>query len=163
NPPPHLGQNGFFKPLGPAANGLPISGNGDASSGTILGNPNAAWYWPAAASVGSANGGKSLVGCRGGVRPYLLQNVEATTKVNGSFQVMVLDGGSNGGGTPLTLGASLVIIYRVLSSTKPLNSIVIYDGAFVPSNQSPDSSQMSQTMQGFYQAAGSPVVKLTHI
>jgi len=163
NPPPHPGQNGFFKPLDPEANGLFISGNGYPISGTILGSPNAPSNWSSGGCVGSANGGKTLVGYRADVRPYLLQDANGNTQANGSFQVMLPDSGSNGGGTPLTLGASLVIIYRVLSSTKPLNSIVIYDGAFVPSNQSPSSSQMSQTMQGFYQAAGSPVVKLTHI
>src|SRR5262249_19063047 len=81
---------------------------------------------------------------------------------NDTFQVMLRDSGSNGGGVPLTLGASLVIIYRVLSSAMPLNSIVLYDGAFAPSNQT-TNSEMSQTMLGFYQSATSPVVKLTHI
>src|SRR5689334_5926521 len=38
-PPPHPGQNGFFKPLGLTPNGSAIIGNGYPISGTILGNP----------------------------------------------------------------------------------------------------------------------------
>ncbi len=38
--------------------------------------------------------------------------------------------------------------------------MVIYDGAFAPAN---GSSTMSQTVQGFYQAAAGPITKLTHI
>ena len=162
-PPPHPGQNGFFKPLGLTPNGSAIIGNGYPISGIILGNPNAPSNWSSGGCVGSSNGGKTLVAYRADVRPYLLQDANGNTQGNGSFQVMLPDSGSNGGGSPLTLGASLVIIYRVLSSTKPLNAIVIYDGAFVPNNQTLNS-QMSQTMQGFYQAAlSTPVVKLTHI
>ena len=37
---------------------------------------------------------------------------------------------------------------------------MIYDGAFAPNNS---SSTMSQTIQGFYQAAANPISKLTHI
>jgi len=58
------------------------------------------------------------------------------------------------------LGASLIIIYRAITPSFPLTSVVIYDGAFAPAN---GSSTMSQTMQGFYQAAAGTVSKLTHI
>lgn len=140
------GQQGFF-------NGFPITG-------TILGNPNAPTSWSSGGCGGSSNGTTTLRAYRADVRPFL--NVDANGKIlgNGSYSVKLADSGSNGGGTPLTLGASLVIIYRVLSPAVPLNSVVLYDGAVAPSNS---SSTMSQQMVGFYQAAASPVVKITHI
>ncbi len=47
---------------------------------------------------------------------------------------------------PLTEGASLVVIYRVLSPNFPLKSVVIYDGSALP------SASTTQNMQGFYDA-----------
>src|SRR5262249_45316781 len=79
---------------------------------------------------------------------------------NGSFLVRLADSGSNGNTQPNALGATLVIIYRVLSPAAPLNAIVLYDGAYAPSNTAQNTSQ---TMVGFYQPATSPVAKLTHI
>jgi hypothetical protein len=66
------------------------------------------------------------------------------------------------------LGATLVIIYRVLDKNKPLNAITLYDGAFAPNNS---GNTMSQNIQGFYQpGSGLPTqipgpisAKLTHI
>jgi hypothetical protein len=59
------------------------------------------------------------------------------------------------------LGASLVIIYRVLGNNVPLNAITLYDGAFAPSNS---ADTMSQSIQGFYQPTQAPIsAKLTHI
>jgi hypothetical protein len=159
--PPHPGQNGYFKPLGQAGDGYSITGSGYPITGTILGNPNAPTSWSSGGCSGSSQGAKSIVAYRADVRPYLLQDANGNLQANGSFQVMLADSGSNGGATPLTLGASLVIIYRVLSSAMPLNAILLYDGAFAPSNQT-TSSEMSLTMQGFYDAAAAPV-KLTHI
>src|SRR5260370_9822143 len=72
-----------------------------------------------------------------------------------------VDRGSNGGGTPLVFGAALVRISRVPAAVS-LNAIVLYDGAFAPSNQTLNST-MVQPIQGFYQAAASPMAKMTHI
>lgn len=145
------GQQGFF-------NGFPITG-------TILGNPNAPTSWSSGGCGGSSNGTTTLRAYRADVRPFL--PVDANGKIQtpnsstpGSYEVKLADSGSNGGGTPLTLGASLVIIYRVLSPALPLNGIMLIDGAVAPSNI---SSTMSQQIVGFYQAAASPVVKITHI
>ena len=148
--PPHPGQHGFF-------NGYPITGD-------ILGNPNAPTSWSSGGCSGSAQGAKTIVAYRADVRPLLPVDSDGNVLGNGSFQVQLADSGSNGGGIPLTLGASLVVIYRVLSPSMPLNSIVFYDGAFAPNNQT-TNSEMSQTIGGFYQAAVStPVIaKLTHI
>lgn len=144
--PAHPGQNGFF-------NGFPMTGS-------ILGNPNAPTSWSSGGCSGSSQGAKTMVAYRADVRPFLAVDVNGNIQGNGSYSVRLADSGSNGGGVPLTLGASLIIIYRVLSPAVPLNSIVIYDGAVAPSNA---SSTMSQALQGFYQAAASPVAKITHI
>src|SRR5438477_3383510 len=151
------GKTGFFGALnadGTVRSSYPITGN-------VLGNPNAPSSWSNGGCAGSNNGATTLRAYRTDVRPYLPLDANGNPQGNGSFQVRLADSGSNGGGTPLTLGATLVIIYRVNSSTVPLNSIVIYDGAAAPSNS---ASIMSQTMQGFYQSSiPSPIAKLTHI
>ncbi|HEX8894912.1 MAG TPA: hypothetical protein VF783_16400, partial [Terriglobales bacterium] len=94
------------------------------------------------------------------VRPFLPVDSKGNILANGTYEVSLADSGSNGGGAPLTLGASLVIVYRALTPSLPLTSVVIYDGASSPAN---GSSTLSQTMQGFYQAAANPISKLTHI
>ena len=149
------GQNGFFRPVfsGGPATGYPITG-------ALLGNPNAPVSWSSGGCSGSAQGSKTMRLYRADVRPYLPQAPNGNILANGTYEVSLADSGSNGGTIPLTLGASLVIIYRALTPSLPLNSVVIYDGAFAPAN---GSSTMSQTLQGFYQAAASPISKLTHI
>ncbi len=65
---------------------------------------------------------------------------------SGTFTVSLPDSG--GSGFPLTEGASLVVIYRVLSPNFPLKSVVIYDGSASP------AVSTTQTVQGFYDALG---------
>jgi hypothetical protein len=74
--------------------------------------------------------------------------------------VRLADSGSNGNTAPFTLGATLVVIYRVLAPAAPLNAIVLYDGSYAPSNT---AQNVSQAVAGFYQPATNPVAKLTHI
>ena len=152
------GQQAFFGHFNTdgTVNSYPITGS-------VLGNPNAPTSWSSGGCAGSSSGTTTMRAYRADVRPFLPLDANGRILGNGSYQVKVADSGSNGGGTPLTLGASLVIIYRVLSPTGPLNplkSIVLYDGAAAPSNS---SSTMSQQLAGFYQAAASPVAKITHI
>ncbi len=85
------------------------------------------------------------------------QNAQGYVQTTGQFEVRLPSVGPQ---TPLTLGATLVIIYRVLSPSVPLNSIVIYDGGY---GQNSDSLVMKQTVQGFYDAATSPVSRITLI
>ncbi len=150
-----VGQKGFFRPVFPGgpSTGYPITG-------AVLGNPNAPISWSSGGCSGSSQGSKTMRVYRADVRPFLPVDSNGNVLANGTYEVSLADSGSNGGGTPFTLGATLVLIYRVLSPNFPLNSIMIYDGAFAPSN---GASTMTQTMQGFYQAAASPVAKLTHI
>lgn len=149
------GQNGFFGP---------ISANGQASryaiQGAILGNPNAPVSWSSGGCSGNSQGSKTIRTYRADVRPFLSLDANGNPVANGSYQISLADSGSNGGGAPLTLGATLVIIYRVQSPTEPLSSVVLFDGSFAPSNT---SSTMTQSIFGFYDADSSPVAEITHI
>ena len=149
------GQNGFFRPVfaGGPATGYPIAG-------VLLGNPNAPVSWSSGGCSGSSQGSKTMRTYAADVSRFLPQDSQGNVLANGTYEVSLPDSGSNGGGAPLTLGASLIIIYRAITASLPLTSVVIYDGAFAPAN---GSSTMSQTMQGFYQAATGPISKLTHI
>jgi hypothetical protein len=149
------GQQGFFGPAN--ADGSPISSY--PITGAILGNPKAPTSWSSGGCSGNSQGSKTMRAYRADVRPYLPLDANGNIQANGYYQVKLPDSGSNGGGTPLTLGATLVIIYRVLSPSVQLNSIVIYDGSVAPNNS---SSTMTLPIVGFYQAA-STVAKITHI
>jgi hypothetical protein len=154
---PGSGQNGFFRPLlysgtdGPQAPGYAISGTNVSGSSSVP--------WSAGGCGGS--GGKVLRTYRADVGGALPVDVNGNTIANTSFEVRLP---SVGNSTPLTLGATLVIIYRIPSGAGgpsiPLNSIVIYDGDYAQSNA---QQTMTQQLQGFYDAAQSPVSRLTHI
>src|SRR5262249_7429796 len=138
------GQNGFFRPVfqsGPAT-GYPITG-------VILGNPNAPVSWSSGGCSGNAQGSKTMRVYGADVLRFLRLDAKGNVLATGTYEVSLADTGSNGGSAPLTLGASLIIIYRATPSPL-LTSVVIYDGAFAPSN---GSSPVTQSLQGFYQAA----------
>ena len=149
------GQNGFFRPVfaGGPASGYPITG-------VVLGNPNAPVSWSSGGCSGGSQGSKTMRVYAADVSRFLPQDAQGNIQANGTYEVSLADSGSNGAKVPLTLGATLIIIYRAITPSLPLTSVVIYDGVFAPSN---GSSTMSQTMQGFYQAAAGPISKLTHI
>ena len=140
--------------------------NGYSVTGTVLGNPNAPTSWSAGGCSGSAQGSKTIRTYRADVHPYLPLDTSpasvtfGATVANGRIPVRLADSGSNGNGAPIALGASLVVIYRVLSPAVPLNAIILYDGVYAPSNAGQNTSQ---NLIGFYQPAASPVSKLTHI
>ena len=73
-------------------------------------------------------------------------NASGLRSGSGAFTVSLPDSG--GSGFPVTEGASLVVIYRVLSPNFPLKSVVIYDGSAVP------TASTTQNVQGFYDALG---------
>jgi len=158
------GQNGFFGPINFNNDGSVSSVTSHPITGTVLGNGNAPPSWSAGGCAGSSGGTTTLRTYRADVRPFLPLDANGNIVANGSYQVSLADSGSNGGGAPLTLGATLVLIYRVAGGG-PMNAIVIYDGAFAPSNQTLNST-MTQPMQGFYQPSSDPlsrVAKITHI
>lgn len=144
------GQNGFFQNY--------------AITGTVLGNPNAPVSWSSGGCSGSANGTKTLRTYRADVRPFLPVGADGSVQANSRYTVSLPDSGSNGSTTPLTLGATLVLVWRVLDKsnppTVPLNAIMFFDGSYAPTN---GSTTMTLPMWGFYQPTQSPTVKLTHI
>jgi len=149
----HSGQNGFFN------NGsfnYPISG-------TLLGNPNAPVSWSSGGCAGAANGSKTMVMYRAEVSALLPVDANGNVQPNTSYTVSLPDTGK-AGQPPYALGATLVIVYRLLAPNVPLNAVIIYDGAYAPSNT---AQTTTQPMIGFYQAGNdqaAPIVtKITHI
>ncbi len=91
---------------------------------------------------------------------------DPATKVrlaNGAHTVS-LGAAAGNGGVISTLGASLVVIYKVAVPGRPtlatFRSVVIYDGEFTLTKEGPD---MTQTVAGFYQAATVAAARMTHI
>ena len=151
---PGSGQNGFF---GPVFNNVPQL---YAISGQNLPNQTATSF-----SNGGCSGtstGKLVRTYRADVRGFLPLDASGNALVDSAdgvtFEVRLPNVGNN---TPLTLGATLVLVYRVISQNFHLNVITIYDGAFAP-NATPNFT-MSLPVQGFYQADKNPVSRLTHI
>lgn len=155
---PGSGQNGYFRPLlysksgGPAAPGYLISGTNVSGSNTVS--------WSSGGCTGGSTG-KLLRTYRADVAGGLPVDASGNSIANGSFEVRLP---SVGNSTPLTLGATLVVIYRIPTGAEgpniPLNSIVIYDGDYAQSNS---QLTMTQPLQGFYDADHIPVSRLTHI
>jgi streptogramin lyase len=83
---------------------------------------------------------------RAEVNAYFPVGANGVRFASGAQTVSLPDSG--GTGFPLTEGASLVVIYRVLSQNVPLKAVVIYDGSANP------TSPGTQSVQGFYDAAG---------
>ncbi|MFZ1012304.1 MAG: choice-of-anchor D domain-containing protein [Terracidiphilus sp.] len=81
---------------------------------------------------------------RADVNAYFLPQANGIRFASGTHTVSLPDAG--GSAFPLTEGASLVVIYRVLSPNFPLKSVVIYDGSALSANATP------QVVQGFYDA-----------
>jgi hypothetical protein len=139
--------------------------NGYAITGSVLGNPNAPVSWSSGGCSGSANGSKTMRFYRADVRPYLPLDSAANSSTFGALvaagdiPVRLADSGSNGNTAPFALGASLVVVYRVLNPQVPLNGIVLYDGIIAPSNA---GQSMTQNITGFY-GPTSQAQKLTHI
>jgi 6-phosphogluconolactonase len=142
---PGSGQNGFFRPLitgGVTAPGYPISG----SQLNPVGSNAVSW-----SSGGCTNGstGKVVRTYRTSVLGYLPVDSSGNVTPNVQYEVRLPGTSST---TPIAVGASLVLIYRVISSNFPLNSIVIYDGDFATNATSIAAMTMTQAMQGFYDA-----------
>jgi sugar lactone lactonase YvrE/uncharacterized protein (DUF2345 family) len=83
---------------------------------------------------------------RASVNIYLPVGANGIRIVSGPYTVSLPDSG--GSTYPLTEGASLVLVYRVLSPNFPLKSVIIYDGAAQPTNSA------TQVVKGFYDAVG---------
>lgn len=142
--------NGFFR--------------GRAVVGKPIGDPMNAACW----SSGGTTGPKGSSGrvYRADVLRYLaIDSVNNVRLGNGAHSVRLVDSGGNGNGNaPFTNGASLVVVYRIVTpgnpTAVPLRSVVIYDGAYTASKK---SDEFEQEMGGFYQASSNAAAKMTHI
>ena len=153
---PGSGAKGFFRPVFPGGppTGYPITGVNVASQNKSFGG-----------CTGNSTR-KVIRTYRADVRGFLpldangnvLANTDGTG-FNGYYEVR-LPSNDDDDNPPLTRGATLVFIYSVVSPNFPLNVITINDGAYAPGNA---SSTMTQTVQGFYDAAENPVSRLTQI
>ena len=131
--------------------------DGNAIVGDVRGNPMNPQCSSSGGSIGPA--GSSGRVYRADVLRYLpVDQTSSVRLVNGNHTVKLPDSG--GSGTPFTDGATLVVVYRVLSLGTPLRAVVIYDGAYTMNRQ---TAAMTQTMKGFYQASASPAAKMTQI
>ena len=150
------GQNGFFRPV---FNGGPTKGY--VMQGTPVPNPNGTVYWDGSGCTTGSSSPKQLVTYVAVVTPYLRQDANGNVLAgnNASPQNYEVRLPSQSNGSPLTLGATLVLIYRVMSADFPLNSIVVLDGTYSPGS---NSLTTTNTIQGFYQSDGSKS-KLTYI
>jgi sugar lactone lactonase YvrE len=83
---------------------------------------------------------------RASVNVYLPAAANGIRYAAGSYAISLPDGG--GSAYPLTEGASLVMIYRVLSPNVPLKAVVLYDGAAL------STGAATQVVKGFYDAVG---------
>lgn len=143
--------------------------NGSSVVGNVLGDPNSPTSWSSGGCSGSNGGSKTIRFYRADVRPYLPIDTTTGLPIGGgttlnplSLTVKIADSGSNGNTQPNALGATLVVIYRVLNPPMPLNAIVLIDGSYAPSNQ---SQNVSQQLGGFYQPSNTQAIaaKLTQI
>ena len=148
---PGSGQNGTFRPLftplGKNQPRYPISGVDLMPQSTV------------SFSNGGCTGGstgKVVRTYRADVRGYLPQ-VQGKVSANGSYEVRLPSSGST---TPITLGATLVIIYRVLDQAVPPNMVTIFDGSFAPGNT---LLTMTQTIGPFYDATHDDKVRVSRV
>jgi hypothetical protein len=137
-------------------NGFPLS-TADGPSSKVLVSDGTSPCWSSGGGTGGAGGNKKTYTYRADVRRFLNADADGRFTGNGNYVVQIPDSGSGGNGVPIALGASLVMIYR--DPRLPFNGIVIYDGGYTMNNV---FESMSQTLKGFYQAAGT-TGRITHI
>ena len=138
----------------------PASANGFFDGNAIVGKVLGSATNPACIA-GMVPGASARV-YRADVLRYL--PIDSTTSVhlaNGPHTVKLPDTGpALSGNVALTDGATLVVIYRILTPGTPLRAVILYDGSYTASGS---SGSLSQTIAGFYQAAATPAAKITEI
>ena len=72
---------------------------------------------------------------------------------------------ASGNRVPSSAGASLVVVYKDQDPSRPLKSVVIYNGAYVQSKdrKTHKIESMTQRIGGFYQLAASPDARMTQL
>jgi hypothetical protein len=118
--------------------------------------------WSDGGATGSPSGSKITASYRADVLRFFPRqrpttpNEPVTVEVTGSHQVILPDQG-NSNQLPSTLGAGLVIVYRVpgykapdyREPNHPLRYVVLYDGGFTLNNA---SRELELTLEGFFEA-----------
>ena len=147
--------NGFLG-VGPTGS-VPIASN--AIVGSVRGNSMNTACWSSGGTGGASNGSGRVY--RADVLRYLpVDHTNNVRLANGSYTVKLPDGGGSGNGNIVYVdGASLVVVYRVLTPGTPLRAVVIYDGAYTMTKF---SAGMTQTIGGIYDALGGSA-KMTQI
>ena len=102
------------------------------SSGTFLGYPITGQQIGSDLPYTDGTLSGTLRVYRADVNTYFPVGANGVRFASGAFTVSLPDSG--GTAFPLTEGASLVVIYRVLSPNFPLKSVVIYDGSAIPTD-----------------------------
>jgi hypothetical protein len=126
--------------------------------GKPIGGDRTAPCWSSGGSTGFSNGAPTLRVYRADVLRYLKVDAESKKKV-ANITVLLPDSGSNGSTTPITEGASLVVVYR--HPGMKYKGIVIFDGAFTMNN---DTDTLVQTIDGFDQASNdNPQAKIAYL
>ena len=134
-----------------SAKDTPLARRGAFDGHQIVGAVTGNRYNPACdTSTGSAYGRAY----RADVRKALLY--DRVNGANGTHTVSLRDvGNAPGSSGPVTNGATLVIVYRVIVAgqplVSPLKAVVLYDGA---QSWGKNPGKFTQTMAGIYQAKG---------
>ena len=155
--------------------GAKFDGNDLGTIAVLLTKAGTAPCWSGGGATGGSNGSKATWSYRADVLRFFPRvrpaspNQPVQVQVAGNHTVRLPDmGGSNQ--LPSTLGAGLVIVYRVIGydpttgyqmPRMPLRAVILYDGGFTMNNQ---TQQMQVTLQGFYEASrNSPNARMTHL
>jgi hypothetical protein len=129
----------------------------------VLNPTGTAPCWSSGGGTGGADGAHQMFVYRADVLRFLpISSSSGKRIVKTKYEIRLPDAGS-GNVVPSTAGASLVVIYK--DPSKPLTSIVIYNGGYTMDNS---TQLMNRTLSGFYQAGISPGIstiaaKMTHI
>ena len=134
--------------------------NGYPIVGKLVGSDSSSGCWLAAP-------GQTLRSYRADVlRDLPIDPASHLRLANGNHAIVLgnLVTGNSGVLPSGVLGASLVVIYRIVTpgnpAIAPLRSVVVYDGAYTLGNGQPS---MAQKIFGFYQASTNPAATMTHI
>ena len=158
-----------------ALQGAKFKGNDISKIAVLLTKAGTAPCWSSGGATGGSNGSKATWSFRADVLAFFPRvrpaspNQPVQVQVEGSHTVTLPDmGGSNQ--LPSTLGAGLVLVYRVTgydpttnyqTPKMPLRAVLLFDGGFTMNNS---SRQMQVIMEGFYEASrASPNARMTHL
>ena len=116
------------------------------------------WSAGGGSGGGQGDGAKRLVYYRADVLRFFPEDTAGNFIINGANVSVRLPDSGVGNVVPFTLGASVVVLFRVPGATVPFRAISIYDGGFTIDQ---GSDTLTQSLAGFYQASTtSPNAKL---